>query len=296
MVGAQFIQILIKKLSNTLGKFNFIMDTQIGKLKTISNDNDLNRALKTCSEAKKIVSTLDSPVSSVNNILKNLKNLVNTLKNLIKVLKNSLKLINANPLKPLTPAFPPIVAPPPSGIVPPGIPLLYPSLGKINSLNQVSTNILNNISKLESYLDNITQLINTINNTISTTSSKLNDIKPLFNECIKKQIDLQLYSNKEPENISYSSISLDIDKIINQLKSEISSDLLESNNYYKGYTFEIREINEEFTSNKVKRRYAVAINSNGIISFQGTPSFATNKQILIDELKFHIDNDILNNN
>ena len=45
---------------------------------------------------------------------------------------------------------------------------------------------------------------------------------------------------------------------------------------------------EGSTNLELKRRRAVARNSQGIIMLKGEPSFSSNDQILIDELVFYI--------
>ena len=45
---------------------------------------------------------------------------------------------------------------------------------------------------------------------------------------------------------------------------------------------------EGATDQGLKRRKAIARNSDGIIMLQGEPSFSSNDQILIDELVFYI--------
>jgi hypothetical protein len=42
------------------------------------------------------------------------------------------------------------------------------------------------------------------------------------------------------------------------------------------------------TNEELKRRKAVARNSQGVIMLQGEPSYSSNDQILIDELVFYI--------
>ncbi len=93
-------------------------------------------------------------------------------------------------------------------------------------------------------------------------------------------------------------LSRDLDESLVDLKLSISDlnsqmgDLGKTSDQYKGFTFEIIE---EETVDKViaKRRYAVAINSNGIVELTGTPTFGTDKQTLIDELKLRIDSENL---
>lgn len=63
---------------------------------------------------------------------------------------------------------------------------------------------------------------------------------------------------------------------------------------YKGFVFEIIEEKPIDVSIKINRRYAIAINTSGITELQGTPTYATDKETLVNELKFIIDRDNLN--
>lgn len=56
---------------------------------------------------------------------------------------------------------------------------------------------------------------------------------------------------------------------------------------YKGFTLDVRSERQPVGS--LYRRFAVALNRQGIIALQTTPSFASSEQILIDELKYLID-------
>ena len=59
---------------------------------------------------------------------------------------------------------------------------------------------------------------------------------------------------------------------------------------YRGYRFEVRTRLDG--SQIAPRRYAVALDRQGIVVLEGTPSFSADTQILIDELKFRIDNQL----
>jgi len=59
---------------------------------------------------------------------------------------------------------------------------------------------------------------------------------------------------------------------------------------YRGFRFEIRTVIGE--SQLAPRRYAVALDRQGIVVLEGVPSFSADTQILIDELKFRIDNQL----
>ena len=58
--------------------------------------------------------------------------------------------------------------------------------------------------------------------------------------------------------------------------------------YYRGYTLEIRE--DENSPAIAQRRYAVALDEYKIVVLQGPPSFSSSTDILIEELKYRIDN------
>ena len=63
---------------------------------------------------------------------------------------------------------------------------------------------------------------------------------------------------------------------------------------YKGFTFEIKE---DTTQNfNYPKRYAIARNIQGVQMLRSESSFASNPQILIEELKFAIDRDNLRAN
>lgn len=59
---------------------------------------------------------------------------------------------------------------------------------------------------------------------------------------------------------------------------------------YRGYTLEIRTDPESPAF--APRRYAVALDPVGVVVLQGTPSFSSNTDVLIEELKFRIDNQL----
>ena len=59
---------------------------------------------------------------------------------------------------------------------------------------------------------------------------------------------------------------------------------------YRGYTLEIRTDNND--SGIAPRRFAVALDPAGVVVLQGVSSFSSNTEILLEELKFRIDNQL----
>ena len=58
-------------------------------------------------------------------------------------------------------------------------------------------------------------------------------------------------------------------------------------NSYKGFQLEIRT--ESQSVGTLYRRFAIALNRQGVTALKGSPSFASSEQILIDEIKYLID-------
>ena len=59
---------------------------------------------------------------------------------------------------------------------------------------------------------------------------------------------------------------------------------------YRGYTLEIRE--DLNNAGIAPRRFAVALDPVGVVILQGVPSFSSSTEVLLEELKFRIDNQL----
>ena len=108
---------------------------------------------------------------------------------------------------------------------------------------------------------------------------------------------LQSSIGKLQKNLT-DSIPLDILKELkedlakltdNLIEKESSSDEVDSNNEYKGYTLKIQRTNE--SPILAPRHYATG-EKNGIIYFKGPDSYSSSKEILLEEIKFKIDNQL----
>lgn len=84
------------------------------------------------------------------------------------------------------------------------------------------------------------------------------------------------------QNVSLDQVSEDIIKAT----AEATSQGQPITTFYKGFTLEIQT---EESDNEYKRRFAQARDTFGIVVLKGQPSFSSNPQILINELKFQID-------
>lgn len=89
----------------------------------------------------------------------------------------------------------------------------------------------------------------------------------------------------------YNEFELEeINEEITRLSQEQSLSSLETNNnvvFYKGHKISVIDTNTQVGS--LRRRQAIAKNSQGVIMLKGNPSFSSSDNILIEELKYFID-------
>lgn len=73
---------------------------------------------------------------------------------------------------------------------------------------------------------------------------------------------------------------------IKTLTQSFNQPVTQFNNTYKEYKIEIRVVDRQAIA---PQRFAVAIDRSGITVLEGRPSFSSSTQVLIDEIKFRID-------
>lgn len=101
------------------------------------------------------------------------------------------------------------------------------------------------------------------------------------------KLDLLIEDCAPESGLSFEEINDEL----NQLSNSTIQDLENSNSdipvTYKGFTFEIKF--DKLNQTPYPKRFAQALNIQNIPVLKGNPSFASDPQILIDELKFIID-------
>lgn len=95
-------------------------------------------------------------------------------------------------------------------------------------------------------------------------------------------LDVILKECATDQNLPLDQVSEDIIKATAEATSQGQS----VSTFYKGFTLEIQT---EESDSEYKRRFAQARDSFGVIVLKGQPSFSSNPQILLNELKFQID-------
>lgn len=252
------------------------------------------KTIEICKKIKRILNTIQGPIGKLSAIVSKITEIIIAANIVLKILIQLLKRIENIPIKPIVPPLPVPAAP---GATPPGIPTIYPSVGTMSKLNKLAEKTRKFIEKITGILDSLSKVLTKVAGFLKLAVGLLYIIKPLLNSICPDSLTGSATSSTtstsfEGSQNTQSASNLDpIDSLINQLNNIVPKDVLETENSYKGYTFEvIEDLTQKSASGKVNKRYAIAKNEQGIEVFRSESSFATNKQILISELKFKIDN------
>lgn len=165
----------------------------------------------------------------------------------------------------------------------------------------VGVNFSSLLSKMKEFVDNITEILGLINDNIRFIAGKLGDLlstiinitQDMF-ACLEKIAFLEAAQENPRVYTHIAGTDIVIDNLIqnkfNDLIGEISPipniDLGIKEESYKGFTFDIKV---KKTLKGVQQNYAVALDMRKIIVLEGKPSFASDSNVLINELKLIID-------
>lgn len=201
-------------------------------------------------------------ISSFENRIKALKSTANRFDGIIRTVRAAITVIKSIPI-------PTAIIPPMSGGL--GIP--------INVLTRYSDALI----RLNKFLDaleadkkGIVGIVDSTSVTLDTLKQRLNDIDIALQECSKDSPELQtiLQQAQPKENTGSEGIP-------QGREDEFT---------YKGYTLEI--VQDPNSPEVAPRRYAIAKDRRGIIVLKGQPSFSSSTKVLLDEIKFRIDNQL----
>jgi hypothetical protein len=219
------------------------------------------------------VNLLIKVLRTISNIL-SITTIISTLVNIFTLILN---------LIPVIAAAIPMAVPPGIGL-PAGIPVIFSKI----------------IGVMNDFLSVLGFILNLINNTLSFIAKK---ISKLIN--ILKAITLDLFqcaeklaiaktAQSDPRAINYPNVS---QEVINSIQNNFNSLVGELSPIpeislgiqpitYKGFTFDIKI---KKTVEGTPQNYAIALDSRNIPVLEGQPSFASDTNVLIQELKLIID-------
>jgi hypothetical protein len=215
----------------------------------------LQRIIKTRNTLLKNVTALRQRVQKFSTVASSLQTTATLVKTLIQV-------ITSIPL-------PTAIIPPMSGGI--GVP--------VSLLTKYSNSLVKLNKTLDKIVDEsgaISSVVASINPPLQTTEDRLKSIDALIQQCTEgasTQADLAvLLSTAQPQGNTGSEGTPDPSYL------------------YKGYILEI--IVDPNSPKIAPRRYAIAKDRRGIVVLRGESSFSSSTDVLLDEIKFRIDNQL----
>jgi hypothetical protein len=213
------------------------------------------------SEIKKIIAQRNNLLKVINSFEKranNLRGTANRFDGVIRSTRLAIQVIKNIPI--------------PTAVIPPGGGLGIP----INVLTRYSDALirLNKlVDALEADKQGILGIVDSASNTLTNLKQRLTSIDLAIQQCSKDSAALpSILSDAQPRENTGTEGTPD------------------SNYEYKGYKLEI--LQDISQSTVAPRRYAIAKDRRGIIVIKGPLSFSSSTDVLLDEIKFRIDNQL----
>ena len=103
-------------------------------------------------------------------------------------------------------------------------------------------------------------------------------------------LDVLIQQCAQEQDVPFETINNELNSFVNQSTGISNSDVIQStqeDNTYKNFTLEIKL--DEVSTNKYPRRFAQALTKQGVPVLKTDSSFASDPQVLLDQLKFIID-------
>jgi hypothetical protein len=162
------------------------------------------------------------------------------------------------------------------------IPNQFTTAGLIITLGDVLNIAKDLVTKSKSEINTLNQILNRIQSILSQTNNKLQNLDTLIQNCSQEQ-DITFESiNNELNQLSAAANQQQQDT-----QNQTSPGVQQNGIEYKGLTLKVLLDPSNQTSYLL--RYAVAFSKQGIQVLRGPSSFSSSTQVLLDELKFEID-------
>lgn len=269
-----------------------IVASQIGKIEgeleariQLEANKMLGKFSNQCPDPKLlvgIINTKNNLLSGVNSFQKRTNKFLKLAKNLrraIRIAKTILSFLKANPT-------PVAIGTPPNKDF--GGLISAKTSGNLTSLADRLYNIRRLLENLDGDVSSIESLVNGVGPSLDNVRSLLDNVNSKSEECLE-DITSGGLSEEEVEELR------ELIKKVQPLENTGSEGVKDDSYLYKSdsgkqYTLAIIEDNQG--DGPIPRRLAVAKDNIGVIILRGQPSFSSDTSVLLEELKFRIDNQL----
>jgi len=227
-------------------------------------DKILNQVL--CPNQAKILELINKR----NKLVKQINNIYNTITTLSKVLTGiniAITSIQAGILVLETLPYPA------TGVPPLGLPPL--TSGIIETTGTGKDKLKEALKKANVVISIVTLSLAAFGAVLGIVLRLLNSLDALIQQCAQEQ------------DIPFETINTELNIFVNQSTGVSNSAVIASDNTYKGFALEIKL--DEINTSKYPRRFAQALTKQGVPVLKTDSSFASDPQVLLDQLKFIID-------
>jgi len=262
------------KFSDSVNKLLNDLENEISKQidNYICNPNVQNSIGDVQKYAETIVTNLNNLINKKNKLSKTLNDLIKIFKTLTKIIDVTTILVTALEVSIQVLKLLPI-------------PNQFTTVGLVLTLSDVLELVKVELNKIKSMLTQLKSILDNFLNFIRSMLDKLKVLDGLFFKLNDKIKQCLLNRNISSVNITtIDNVAIYEDLPVSNLEEYT----------YKNFKFSIKIDNNNTT--KYLKRYAVALNTYGVIVLKGESSFTSDPQILIEELKFIIDKDNLKAN
>jgi len=268
-ISSQLSNIVSTRVGTLQGELEARIQTEAFKL--------LSKFANECPVKDKLIEIIqirNNLLKVVNNTQKTVNkfsNLVNSLKPPITAANLLIGLLKANPI--------PVAIGTPPG--PGGGLILAKTTGYLTSQ-------ADRLAKVTSLLESLENDIKAIESLISSVTPSLNNVKSIL-ETVNLSVEGCVDSVNNAEDLA------DLLNQVRPLENTGSEGIPSLDFKYQGANgkiYNLAIINDNNSGTTVKRRIAVAKDNIGVIVLRGQPSFSSDTQVLLDEIKFRIDNQL----
>jgi hypothetical protein len=261
-----FKSTLSKAIANQAGRLQAQLTTQIQN-RVLDLLNEFINQCPNIDRLLAIVKIKNKLVSAINGVQKKINSLRTTadrINNSVTAGKAAIAVIKRIP-RPTVLQF----VPDPGALVR-GIPIstLTKLSDRLVQLNKI-------VDVLEAEKEGILGIITSADSTLTSVKNRLDVLNIAVEKCLKEL----------PPDQAQGILGQ-----IQPVENTGSEEGLGDEYFYKGYKLEI--VQDPDSPAIAPRRYAVAKDREGIIVLYGPPSFSSDTQILLDEIKFRIDNQL----